>query len=104
VFAALATRFGLEAILGALLAGATLKVIDRDQQMTHALFRVKLQAVGYGVFVPYFFVSTGMTLNVRTLFDHPATLTRVPIFVAALLVVRACRHCSTDRWRAVVHN
>jgi Kef-type K+ transport system membrane component KefB len=89
LFAALATRFGLEAILGAFLAGATLKLIDRDEQMTHVLFRVKLQAVGFGVFTPFFFIATGLTLNVRALFDSPSTLLRVPIFLAAMLFVRA---------------
>jgi Kef-type K+ transport system membrane component KefB len=52
LFAAVATTFGLEAILGAFLAGATLSVIDRDQLMTHTLFHTKLRGVGFGVFVP----------------------------------------------------
>ena len=88
-FAALATAFGLEAILGAFLAGATVKLLDRDQQMTHSLFRAKLQAVGFGAFVPFFFVSTGLTLDIRSLVSSPSTLARVPIFLGALLVVRA---------------
>ena len=89
VFAALATRFGLEAILGAFLAGATLKILDRDQTGTHTLLRVKLRAIGFGVFVPFFFVATGMSLDVRALIEDPATLTRVPIFLVALLIVRS---------------
>jgi Kef-type K+ transport system membrane component KefB len=89
LFASLATRFGLEAILGAFLAGATLKILDRDEAATHTLFHLKLRAIGFGVFVPFFFVSTGMSLDVRALVDHPATLARVPIFLAALLIVRA---------------
>jgi Kef-type K+ transport system membrane component KefB len=88
LFAALASKFGLEAILGAFLAGATLKLLDRDEHMTHTLFRTKLQAVGFGVFVPFFFISTGMALNVRSL-GHASILGRVPIFLAALLIVRA---------------
>ena len=31
------SKFGLEAILGAFLAGATLKLVDRDETMTHAV-------------------------------------------------------------------
>jgi Kef-type K+ transport system membrane component KefB len=89
LFATLATRFGLEAILGAFLAGATLKLLDRDQAATHTLLRVKLRAIGFGVFVPFFFVSTGMTLDIRSLVEQPSTLARVPVFLAALLVVRA---------------
>jgi len=88
-FAALATAFGLEAILGAFLAGATVKLLDRDRQMTHSLFRTKLQAVGFGAFVPFFFVSTGLNLDIRSLIESPSTVARVPIFLAALFLVRA---------------
>jgi Kef-type K+ transport system membrane component KefB len=89
VFAALATAFGLEGILGAFFAGAALKLLDRDQDMTHSRFHAKLQAVGFGAFVPFFFVATGVSLDVRSLFGSPATLAKVPIFVVALLVARA---------------
>jgi Kef-type K+ transport system membrane component KefB len=41
VFVVLAERLGLEAILGAFLAGAILKLLDRDQTLTHPLFRQK---------------------------------------------------------------
>jgi Kef-type K+ transport system membrane component KefB len=88
LFAALATKFGLEAILGAFLAGATLKLVDRDEHMTHTQLRSKLQAVGFGVFIPFFFISTGMALDVRSL-EHLSILGRVPIFLAGLLLVRA---------------
>src|SRR5437667_5956162 len=88
VFVVLASRFGLEAILGAFLAGATLKLVDRDETMTHAFFHAKLEAVGFGVFVPFFFVSTGIKLDVASLFHGGSTIARVPIFLVALLVVR----------------
>jgi Kef-type K+ transport system membrane component KefB len=89
LFVVLASRFGLEAILGAFLAGATLKLVDRDEGMTHAFFHRKLEAVGFGVFVPFFFVATGIGLDVGALFRSPSALARVPIFLGALLVVRA---------------
>lgn len=89
VFVVLASKFGLEAILGAFLAGATIKLVDRDEQMTHAFFHGKLEAVGFGVFVPFFFVSTGIKLDVASLFHSSSALARVPLFLAVLLVVRA---------------
>jgi Kef-type K+ transport system membrane component KefB len=89
VFVLLASKFGLEAILGAFLAGATLKLVDRDEGMTHAFFRHKLEAAGFGVFVPFFFVSTGIKLDVASLFHSGSALVKVPLFLAALLVVRA---------------
>ena len=87
-FAALATGFGLEAILGSFLAGATISLLDRDRAMTHRQFRTKVQAVGFGALIPYFFVSTGMSLDVRSFVTDAGTLARVPVFLAALLLVR----------------
>ena len=89
LFVVLASQFGLEAILGAFLAGATLKLVDRDEGMTHAFFHRKLEAVGFGVFIPFFFVSTGINLDVSSLAHSTSALARVPLFLAALLVVRA---------------
>src|SRR6266576_4203167 len=88
LFVVLAERLGLEAILGAFLAGAIIKLVDRDQTMTHPEFRQKLEAVGYGVFVPVFFVVTGLRFELNALFANATNLARVPIFLAALLVVR----------------
>jgi Kef-type K+ transport system membrane component KefB len=88
LFAAAASAFGLEAILGAFLAGVALRLLDRDQQMTHAELPRKLRAVGFGVFVPFFFVSTGTAIDVQALVTRPAELVKVPLFVLALLLVR----------------
>jgi len=88
LFVVLAERLGLEAILGAFLAGAIIKLVDRDQTMTHPEFRQKLEAVGYGVFVPVFFVATGVGFELNALFANATNLARVPIILAALLVAR----------------
>src|SRR3954449_6024480 len=58
-FAAIAESLGLEAILGTFMAGAVLALLDRDQAMTHPQFRLKLEAIGFGFFIPAFFVTTG---------------------------------------------
>lgn len=84
----LSSKFGLESIFGAFLAGATLKLVDKDEAMTHAYFHEKLQAAGFGVFVPFFFVTTGVKLNVTSLFHSASALVHVPLFLAALLLVR----------------
>jgi len=86
---ALAERFGLESILGAFVAGAILSVLDRDAMMTHPLFRVKLEAIGFGFLVPVFFISSGVRFDLHALFSNASTVARVPIFLVALLVVRA---------------
>lgn len=87
-FAALAQSVGLETILGAFAAGALVSLIDRDSAMTHPQFRVKLEAVGFGVFIPVFFVASGLRFDLNALFSSASTIARVPLFLLALLVVR----------------
>ncbi len=86
-FVALATRFGLESILGAFLAGAVVSLVDRDSS-SHPHLRTKLEAIGYGFVVPVFFVSSGIRLDLAGLLHSPAALLRVPVFLLALLIVR----------------
>ena len=86
-FVALAESLGLEVILGAFLAGALLSLVDRDRTMTHPQFRTKLEAAGFGIFIPAFFVSSGAQFDLRALLGG-STLAVVPVFLAALLVVR----------------
>jgi Kef-type K+ transport system membrane component KefB len=87
-FAALAQGLGLEVILGTFAAGAILKLADRDEMMMHPEFRTKLEAVGYGVFIPVFFVASGLSFDLGALFSSADTVARVPVFLAALLIVR----------------
>jgi Kef-type K+ transport system membrane component KefB len=87
-FVALADQVGLETILGAFAAGALLSLIDRDQAMTHPQFRLKLEAAGFGLFIPVFFVSSGLRFDLNALFSSASTVARVPLFLLALLVVR----------------
>src|SRR5262249_13357035 len=68
--------------------GAIVKLVDRDQAMTHPDFRRKLEAVGYGVFVPVFFVSTGVRFDLDGLFASAPNLARVTVLFAALLIAR----------------
>ena len=88
-FVVLAEKFGLEAILGAFMAGAVLKLVDRDQTMTHTHFRAKLGEAGFGIFVPFFFVASGLKFDGSALFAKSSTLALVPIFVVLLLAARA---------------
>jgi Kef-type K+ transport system membrane component KefB len=87
-FVALAERLGLEVILGAFLAGAILSLVDRDRAMTHPQFRLKLEAAGFGVFIPVFFVASGIQFDLDALFASGSSVAKVPLFLAALLVVR----------------
>lgn len=87
-FTALAASLGLELILGAFVAGSLLAVLDADYQHTHPKFHEKLEAAGFGVFVPVFFVTSGIRFDAGAFLADASTLWRVPIFLAALLFAR----------------
>lgn len=88
-FVALASALGLEVILGAFIAGVLLRFVDRDSMMTHPQFRQKLEAIGFGVFIPVFFIASGLRFNLSALFASASTVLLIPVFLAALLLV----HC-----------
>jgi Kef-type K+ transport system membrane component KefB len=87
-FAAIAQHLGLEAILGAFVAGAIISLVDADEVMTHPDFRRKLEAIGFGFFIPVFFVTSGVRFDLDALTASASNLAMVPVFLAALLVVR----------------
>jgi Kef-type K+ transport system membrane component KefB len=87
-FTALADKVGLETILGARAAGALLSLTDRDRAMTHPDFRPKLEAAGFGVFIPIFFVTSGVRFDVSALFASASTVARVPLFLVAFYLAR----------------
>jgi Kef-type K+ transport system membrane component KefB len=84
-FAAAAQRLGLEVILGTFAAGAILSLADPDRAMTHPDLRRKLEAIGFGVFIPIFFVTSGVRFDLGAL---GGSLEMVPLFLLALLLVR----------------
>jgi Kef-type K+ transport system membrane component KefB len=87
-FAAVAEALGLEVILGAFIAGAVISLLDRDEVMTHPDFRRKLEAIGFGFFIPVFFVTSGVRYDLDGLLAEVSNLVMLPIFLAALVVVR----------------
>ena len=86
-FVGLAERFGLQAILGAFMAGVVLRIVDRDTA-THPHFRLKLEGIGYGFLIPIFFVSSGLQFDFSALLSSASTAIGVPVFLLALLLVR----------------
>jgi Kef-type K+ transport system membrane component KefB len=79
---AVAAQFGLDVVLGAFLAGMVLRRWAPGD--TDAL-EEKLDAVGYGFFIPVFFVVSGMNLDVDSIVESPL---RLLVFFVLLLLVR----------------
>jgi Kef-type K+ transport system membrane component KefB len=78
-------KFGVEAALGAFFAGMVLRHTSTADTEDHHDLDEKLDAVGYGFFIPVFFVSSGMALDIQSIAENPA---RLLVFFALLLVVR----------------
>ncbi len=88
-FVALAAEFGLEIVLGAFLAGATLRLVGGGDLLQTSRLGERLEAVGFGVFIPIFFVASGVSLDFSSLFESVETAVLVPVLLLALLAVRA---------------
>jgi Kef-type K+ transport system membrane component KefB len=82
-----AQKVGLEAILGALVAGALVGALDHGALREHHEFRSKLDAIGYGFLVPVFFIWSGMSIDVDALRAKPSLLALIALFLAAFLIV-----------------
>ena len=85
VLLAVASRFGLDVVLGAMLAGMVLRGWARQSNIDVTGLENKFDTVGYGVFIPIFFVSSGMALDLKAIARDPL---RLLIFLALLLIVR----------------
>ena len=84
--ALLAFRLGLDLLLGGFAAGMITRQVLKDRELP--AFESKLSAVGFGVFVPFFFIVSGMTLDVTPLVNSPDTVAKLFLFLGLFLVVR----------------
>jgi Kef-type K+ transport system membrane component KefB len=78
----IAEEFGLDVVLGAFLAGIVLRRWAPGD--VHSL-EDKLDAIGYGFFIPLFFVASGMSLDIRSIAEAPL---RLAVFFGLFLAVR----------------
>jgi Kef-type K+ transport system membrane component KefB len=82
---AFAARFGLDVVLGAMLAGIVLRIWTRRLNLDTESLERKFDAVGYGIFIPIFFIASGMTIDLKAISQDPL---RVLVLFASLLIVR----------------
>lgn len=78
-----AETVGAENILGAFLAGVVMKLLEPSEAT-----KDKLTSIGYGFFIPIFFIMTGVGLNLRSLFAHPSSLMLLPVLVIFLFIAK----------------
>lgn len=93
-----ASRFDLDILLGAFSAGMIARIFLVSQTMDAAgeqaadvdhrhEIQTRLESIGFGFFIPLFFVISGVKFDIEAL-GHPGTLLKVPLFLALLLIVR----------------
>lgn len=86
IFVMLSQTIGLEAVLGAFSAGMIVGLPSRGE--VGKLFREKMDAIGFGLFIPFFFVVSGMNMDVQALVNSPETIAFIPMFLVIFLIVR----------------
>jgi Kef-type K+ transport system membrane component KefB len=84
-----AAELGLDFLLGAFMAGIVYRLyVSAGVEDEHLdAMESKIEAVSYGLLVPVFFVITGLQYDLSSLASFGA-LAKLPLFVAALLLVR----------------
>jgi len=81
-----AYRVGLDVLLGAFAAGIIVRIAARGRD--EPLLRSKLEAISFGVFIPVFFVVSGMQFDLGALERDPVFLLNIPLFLMLFILVR----------------
>jgi Kef-type K+ transport system membrane component KefB len=81
----LANELGLDVLLGGFVAGMIVRVALRGRELQ--VFESKLTAVGFGFFVPFFFITSGIEFDLGALGSAEA-LAKLALFFGLFLVVR----------------
>jgi Kef-type K+ transport system membrane component KefB len=82
----IAGDLGMDVILGAFAAGMIMALVigERDAEV----FDSKMEAVGFGFLIPFFFITSGMNLDVEALFGSVSGAIKLPLFFVLMLIVR----------------
>jgi Kef-type K+ transport system membrane component KefB len=84
--ALIASHLGLDLLLGGFAAGLITRQVLQTREIP--TFDSKLTAVAFGVFIPFFFVVSGMKLDIDALFASPSGVAKLATFFVLFLVVR----------------
>jgi len=82
----LAREFGLDLILGGFAAGMVVRLASSGER--GQVLRQKLEAIGYGFLVAFFFVVSGIKFDLGSLLASAGAMLRVPLFVGLFLLIR----------------
>src|SRR5262245_29582342 len=83
---ALAAELGLDILLGGFVAGMITRLALRSREVS--VLESKLYAVGYGLLIPFFFITSGMNFDLDALVGSTQAIAKMFMFVALFLIVR----------------
>jgi Kef-type K+ transport system membrane component KefB len=84
--ALLAFELGLDLLLGGFAAGLITRTVLDESEVEG--FDARLTAVGFGFFIPFFFVVSGMQIDVAALFSSVSGVAKMLLFFVLFLIVR----------------
>jgi len=85
-FIVLSEWLGLEVILGAFLAGVLISLLSRKDRTQ--FLRLKMDAIGFGFFIPIFFIMVGVRFDLAAIAQSPGTLALVPLLLLASYIIK----------------
>jgi len=75
----LAGYFGLDVVLGAFIAGVIFRRFSPPS--AESVLQVRVEAIGFGFFIPLFFVVSGANLDIDSIIANPVPLIRFFIYI-----------------------
>lgn len=84
-FVAVAEQLGTEVILGAFLAGVLLALFSRREESD---LHAKLEALGFGFFIPVFFIMVGVRFDIQALVSSSSSLLLAGALIVAAFAIQ----------------
>jgi Kef-type K+ transport system membrane component KefB len=86
IFIAASQAMGFEVILGAFLAGILTTLILGEEKTDE--LEMKLDAIGYGFFIPIFFISVGINLDLKIFFESESGWILLGFLVLSAFIIK----------------
>ncbi|KRN78670.1 sodium hydrogen exchanger [Fructilactobacillus lindneri DSM 20690 = JCM 11027] len=80
----IAVSVGSEAVLGAFVGGMVYKLLQPSEST-----KDKLDSIGYGFFIPIFFIMSGVGLDLKKILADPKALVLIPVILASYLLAKS---------------
>lgn len=93
ILVGLSERVGAESILGAFLAGVLVSLLSPNPEITE-----KLESIGYGLFIPIFFVMVGINLELWSIVQNPSSMLIIPLLLVAFFLSKLVPSLILRKW------